>query len=202
MQERSATLSWRIPKGAVTCTIDTTAQVRLLVDDQPCTVTNGHVQLPRGATTAQLTLTATTGAAGAALLRQPISYTYASARVELPSSYAAQGFGDYAGALTYQCTVTVAHACHSWLLTIAALRGTIAISVNGHTYAPRVWSPYTFDVSDAIRIGENTIELIVTNTLAPYIAGHSPSHYTSPHQEQSGILGLITLSGYAVVSAD
>jgi hypothetical protein len=160
------------------------------------------VQLPHGATCAQLILTATAGAAGAALLRQPISYTYASAPVELPSSFAAQGFGDYAGAVTYQRMVTVTNICQTWLLTIAALRGTVAVSVNGHTYAPRVWSPYTFDVSDAIRIGENTIELIVTNTLAPYMSGHSPSHYTSAHQEQSGILGPLTLSGSAVVSAD
>jgi hypothetical protein len=179
----------------MTCAIDTAASVALVVDGNVCPVRDGIAMLPNGASQAQLTLTTQTGASGAALLRRPISYTFAPAPVYLPSSFAEQGFGDYAGAVQYRRTVTIPTSCDSWQLSLTAVRGTVAVIVNGHRFAPRVWSPYTFDVSDVIQCGENTIELIVTNTLAPYIAGHSPSHYTSTHQEQSGILGRLVLHG-------
>jgi hypothetical protein len=35
------------------------------------------------------------------------------------------------------------------------------------------------------------LKLVVTNTLAPYLAGHSPTHYAPAYQEVSGILGDI-----------
>jgi hypothetical protein len=114
----------------------------------------------------------------------------------LPADFATQGLGDYAGAVCYTRSVTVDADCTHWVLELADVRGTVAVTVNGIAQPPRVWAPYQFDVSTALRLGANTISLTVTNTLAPYMAAHSPSHYTSPHQEKSGIVGSITLSGW------
>ena len=130
------------------------------------------------------------------MLLAPIQYDYGTATVQLPADYAAQGLGDYAGAVCYTRTVIVDADCTHWLLVLADVRGTVAVAINGVAHQPRVWAPYQFDVSAALRPGVNTIAITITNTLAPYMAAHSPTHYTSPHQEVSGMVGSITLHGW------
>ena len=200
--ERATVLRWRIPRGATQMRIATSAASALIVDGQVVAPHGGSVALPPNAQSAQLTLTSVGGAAGAAMLLAPIQYDYGTATVQLPADYAAQGLGDYAGAVCYTRTFTVDADCTHWMLELTDVRGTVAVAINGVAHQPRVWAPYQFDVSVALRPGVNTIAITVTNTLAPYMAAHSPSHYTSTHQEQSGILGPITLTGYTVISAN
>lgn len=190
---RSCTLAWRLPAGATACRITTRATATLTVDGTSVPITDGWAQLPLGGGAAALTLQATAGAAGAALLDAPLQYRDAPGPVDLPQSYRALGYHDYSGAMVYTRTIDLPSCDGRWILTCAAVRGTLAVSVNGIALTPRVWSPYAFDVSAALRVGTNELTLTVTNTLAPYIAGHSPSHYTSRHQEESGILGSIRL---------
>jgi hypothetical protein len=130
------------------------------------------------------------------MLLAPIQYDYGTAPVQLPADFAAQGLGDYAGAVCYTRMVTLDSDCTHWELVLADVRGTVAIAINGVVHQPRVWAPYQYDVSEAIRRGVNMISITVTNTLAPYMAAHSPTHYTSPHQEVSGIVGSVTLRGW------
>ena len=194
--ERSTVLRWRIPRGATQMRIATNAASALIVDGQVVALHGGTAALPPTARTAELTLTAVGGAAGAAMLLAPIRYDYGTATVQLPADYAAQGLGDYAGAVCYTRMVTVDADCTHWLLVLADVRGTVAVAINGVAHQPRVWAPYQFDVSAVVRPGVNTIAITITNTLAPYMAAHSPTHYTSPHQEVSGIVGSITLHGW------
>jgi hypothetical protein len=194
--ERTTTLRWQIPRGATQIRIASSAVSALIVDGQVITLHGGTAALPPTALSAELTLTAVGGAAGAAMLLAPIQYDYGTATVQLPADYAAQGLGDYAGAVCYTRSVTVAGGCTHWVLELADVRGTVAVAINGIAHQPRVWAPYQFDVSKALRPGVNTISVTVTNTLAPYMAAHSPTHYTSPHQEVSGIVGSVTLRGW------
>lgn len=193
---RKTSLQWRIPCGATHLTITTAAQVDLTVDGEAVPVRSGIAELPTTAREALLMLSASTGAADAAMLTAPISYQWGMAECSLPENFASQGLGDYAGAVRYTRTVLIESDCAHWVLALEEVRGTVAVEVNGIVFSPRVWSPYLFDVGDAIKSGANMITLVVTNTLAPYMAAHSPTHYTSAHQEVSGILGRIELRGW------
>jgi hypothetical protein len=43
----------------------------------------------------------------------------------------------------------------------------------------------------AVQPGENTVEVLVCNTLAPYLRATSPTHYVFAGQEVSGLLGPV-----------
>jgi hypothetical protein len=79
------------------------------------------------------------------------------------------------------------------VLDLGVVRGTAEVIVNGQSVGARIWSPYQFDISEQLVVGQNQIAILVTNTLAPYLAGHSPTHYTPVHQEVSGLFGPLVL---------
>lgn len=191
---RKTTLQWRIPAGATHVRIPTHAHATLLIDGTAIPLSAGVATVPHGARDATVTLQAERGPAGAALLDAPVTYAFAErAPVSLPASFAALGLGDYSGAIRLERTVDLPEGGRGWELLLSEVRGTVAVCVNGVTLPARVWSPYRYDISALVRPGANTVVLTVTNTLAPFIAGQSPSHYTSAHQEESGILGSIVL---------
>jgi hypothetical protein len=65
--------------------------------------------------------------------------------------------------------------------------------INGKQAGVRVWSPYQFDITDLAQAGENTIDILVLNTLAPYLDAVSPTHYVRPGQKVSGLFGPVRL---------
>ncbi len=64
------------------------------------------------------------------------------------------------------------------------------VRVNGRDAGERVWAPYRLDVTDALRAGENTLEVVVTNTQANSIEGRAIS---------SGLIGPVALRPERVV---
>jgi hypothetical protein len=54
-------------------------------------------------------------------------------------------------------------------------------------------SPYRFDLSGLCVPGNNTIEVVVFNTLAPYLNAVSPTHYIFEGQTVSGIFGPVAI---------
>jgi len=197
-RQRTAQLHWRIPVSATAVTIATDATVQLQVDGAPISATNNRYLLPPAARQAQLTLTAPHGGAGAALLQAPLAYQWGDGVAILPASFADLGLGDFAGAVTFTRTLDVNHIYGQWVLDLGVVRGTAEVWVNGESVGVRIWSPYQFDISSKLVIGQNQIAILVTNTLAPYLAGHSPTHYTPAHQEVSGIFGPMVLNQYQV----
>jgi hypothetical protein len=142
---------------------------------------------------AQLTLTAQHGGAGAALLQAPLTYQWGEGFAQLPASFADLGLADFAGAVTFTRPIDIDDIRGQWVLDLGVVRGTAEIIVNGQSVGARIWSPYQFDISELLVVGQNQIAILVTNTLAPYLAGHSPTHYTPAHQEVSGIFGPLVL---------
>ena len=49
-----------------------------------------------------------------------------------------------------------------------------ALIVNGHRLAPRLWCPYTFDITDLVLPGPNEIELEVTSSAANLLGLNQP----------------------------
>lgn len=195
-QQRTAQLHWRVPVGATAVRIETDATISLVVDGQAIQSTNGDYLLPPTALQAEIMLTARHGGDGAALLRAPLTYQWGAGYAQLPASFADLGLVDFAGAVTFTRTVDIPQLAGQWLLDLGVVRGTAEVLVNGQVLGARIWSPYQFDISNYLQQGQNTITILVTNTLAPYLAGHSPTHYAPAHQEVSGVSGPIVLRQY------
>ena len=77
------------------------------------------------------------------------------------------------------------------MLALGQARGTAEVWVNGQAVGARIWSPYRFDISSAVQVGENSVEVLVCNTLAPYLWATSPTHYVFEGQEVSGLMGPV-----------
>lgn len=75
------------------------------------------------------------------------------------------------------------------------MRGTVEAKINGIRVGVRFMSPDRFEVPDGVlRMGENTIELLVTNTLVNHLSTWSPSRWWSPDQLECGVLGPVRLA--------
>ncbi|MDH2414399.1 glycosyl hydrolase [Nocardioides sp. CER19] len=76
------------------------------------------------------------------------------------------------------------------VLDLGEVHDIAQVTVNGVTLPRALWSPYTVDVTDALRAGDNAIEVRVTNTLL---------NKRSKTPPPSGLLGPVALRPQAVV---
>lgn len=73
----------------------------------------------------------------------------------------------WSGAAWYERDFTLPAATlsgRSWTLDLGAVRDVAEVEVNGTALPPRLWAPYRFDVTGALRAGANTVRVRVTNT--------------------------------------
>ncbi|GAA5074404.1 hypothetical protein HNP84_009506 [Thermocatellispora tengchongensis] len=127
-----------------------------------------------------------------AALTGPIRFTCVPSRIAL-GDWEALGLPEYSGGVRYTTRIELAERPPRASLDLGRVRGTAEVRVNGVPAGVRVCSPYAFDVSDALRAGENAIEVLVLNTLAPHLDSASPTHFVFPGQRISGLFGPVTL---------
>lgn len=192
-QKRSQSLHWRIPVGATGMRIMTDAHTTVTVDGHTLAYHDHILPIPAGAQHATMQLHATQGASGAAMLHAPVTYTWSCGVTTLPAAWHELGLADYAGAVAFETTFDWQHDMVQPVLELAQVRGTVEVWLNHVLLGARIWSPYQFVLTNALVKGTNSIKIIVTNTLAPYLAGHSPTHYAPHHQALAGVLGAITI---------
>lgn len=87
-----------------------------------------------------------------------------------------QGMPFYSGDVAYCQTFTVDQVGGTYKVCVPKWYGSVAkVSVNGKFCGPLVSQPWEVDVTDAMKKGENVVEVIVTgtlkNTLGPHHAG-------------------------------
>ena len=75
-----------------------------------------------------------------------------------------QGFPFFAGTMTVSRLFTAAHTDLA-LDFVKCGWNVVKASVNGKELPPMMWEPFTADLSDLLRIGENEISLTLTNNL-------------------------------------
>jgi hypothetical protein len=78
-------------------------------------------------------------------------------------------------------------------LDLGRLRGTVEVMVNGEPAGVRIMSPYRFEVTSLVRSGSNEFELLVFNTLSPYLTATSPTPTPAGGQNASGVFGPVRL---------
>jgi len=97
-------------------------------------------------------------------------------RVEQKLGWNQQGLPFYAVGVAYSQTFEVAQPSGKYRVTVPNWYGSVAkVSVNGKLCGHLAWQPWECDVTEAIRPGKNTVEVLVIgtlkNTLGPHHAG-------------------------------
>ena len=76
------------------------------------------------------------------------------------------------------------------VLDLGSVVATADVRVNGKRAGIRVAPPWRIDISDCVKLGENTLEVLVYNTLANHYQTIPSRYRGSP---LSGLMGPVTL---------
>ncbi len=112
--------------------------------------------------------------------------------VKLGVSWTEQGLPDYSGSAVYSAefVLSAEYVGRPVTLDLGEVRETAEVIVNGIAAGTRLWRPYTLEVGKLLREGPNTLEIIITNTLA--------NRFTE-EKLPSGLLGPVTLVPHAEI---
>jgi hypothetical protein len=129
---------------------------------------------------------------GAAFLA-PVAFACGRGQIEL-GDWSKSGLAYYSGGVKYIRRVHLDKLPKSYqvLLDLGDMRTSAEVTANGRSLGVRLAPPFTFDLTDAMRPGDNEIEVEVLNTLANYMSA-GPSKYVYSGQTVSGLLGPVTL---------
>lgn len=96
-----------------------------------------------------------------------------------------QGFPFFAGTLTVSRTFTAESTDFS-LDLVKCGWNVVQAQINGKTLPPMMWEPFTQDISELLRVGENRISLTLTNNLrnmqGPFHLAIGESHRLGPSE--------------------
>ncbi len=82
------------------------------------------------------------------------------------------GMGFFSGSARYRCTFVVDQPLPAgpiWL-NLGRVEQAAALTLNGQELGERIWRPFRFEVSDALRQGQNQLEVLVSNGLANFLS--------------------------------
>ncbi len=130
------------------------------------------------------------------ILDAPVRFEMATGVMKV-GSWEEQGLVGYSGGVRYSQTLVRGNTGQPGirtLLNLGRVRGTAEVHINGKLVGVRIWSPYTFDLTDHLRPGENALHVSVYNTLGPYMEAVSPTSFVFPGQTVSGLFGPVTLT--------
>jgi len=96
------------------------------------------------------------------------------------------GLAEFAGTLRYRTTFEIARQqglrCK---LDLGKVGDWAVVRLNGRDLGPRFWSPFVWDVTDAVRDGKNELTVEVTNSFA--------NRYTPKKRRPAGLFGRVTV---------
>lgn len=192
---RAATYRWLLPPMATRMHLPVRGAASLRVDGVDVPIADGWADLAAAAGAkreATLTVVPERGYAGGAAFSAPIAYEAGDGPIAL-GAWSEIGLGSYSGGVRYRTAFTITQAPARAVIDLGRVRGTAEVWLNGRRLGARFCSPYRFDAAGAVAAGENTLVVLVLNTLAPYLGSASPTHYIFPGQEVSGLFGPVTV---------
>ncbi|MBN8523825.1 MAG: hypothetical protein J0M02_00670 [Planctomycetes bacterium] len=183
---------WRLPPGVRQVRLPAAGTVRLWLDGRPAEVSAGVAQVDGAPQWAVAAIRPQRGRFDGAAWDGPITYELGEGAISL-GDWTRLGLANHSGTVTYVRDVELAEAQAHAVLDLGRVRGTARVSVNGVEVGARFCGPWHFTVGPQLRPGRNRIEVVVANTLAPYLRGHSPTNYAQVCQLQSGLFGPVRL---------
>lgn len=108
---------------------------------------------------------------------------------ELFSITGRDGWPRFSGRMRYRTKLCLTGGKKAGL-DLGRVGGTAKLTVNGRNLGMRICAPYRWDISEAVREGENLIEVEVANTLVHRIREHFSEYMQIA---PSGLLGPVRL---------
>jgi len=102
-------------------------------------------------------------------------------------------YPDFAGKMRYEFSFQLETIPECLCLDLGTVGEVAELKINGTDVGVRICAPYAFDISSAAKIGENSVELTVSNTLVRH--NHDSFSYFM-QIPPSGLLGDIHLNHY------
>ena len=157
---------FRLPAGAKSVRVPTDAKgLQLFADGRAVAVRGGAADLsgsvPKGPVVAALRI------AGMAALERPILVDCGEGAVGI-GNWLLIGYPDYSGIADYRVEVALPEAFRKerLVLDLGDVGCAAQVAVNGRDLGTRLWRPYMWDITDAVRSGPNAIAVTVANTAA------------------------------------
>lgn len=97
---------------------------------------------------------------------KPFVFTVDSTTNEGLDSWYTYGLQQYTGFLDYETTFQVGKVGSQVLLDLGEVKYMAEVFVNGKLVGARLWAPFQFDISEALKEGTNTIKIRVGNLIA------------------------------------
>jgi hypothetical protein len=130
------------------------------------------------------------GCYGGAALPEPIQLDCGPGQIALGDWSQLQGLSCYSGGAWYRKTVNLP-AAKNVTLDLGDLVSSAEVRVNGKAIGVRVSPPWSFDITGAVRPGDNRIEVLIHSTLANHYLT-IPTRYRG--STVAGLLGPVRLS--------
>ncbi|WP_152360133.1 hypothetical protein [Microlunatus speluncae] len=125
---------------------------------------------------------------GASVLDGPIEVEHRSAPITL-GDWRGLGLGDYSGGLSYRRTLEAGDRPRT--LDLGDLRGSVDVLLDGEPVGSAFCAPFRFTLPPTERPAE--LEIVVYNTLGPYLHAATSTTWVFPTQLSSGLYGPVTI---------
>lgn len=194
---RTERLRFAAPLGTTGLRLHTGLPVRVHVGGTAHSPMDGRVTLPGplpAGTGIVLECAAADGRRGGALLDAAVEVDTAEADLPALRSWEELGLRALGGAVRYRTTVVRPDTTARVTLDLGTVRGTAEVLLNGTLVDRLVWGPWRVEVTDALRPGGNTLEVVVRGTLAGYLDDASPTGAVAAGQVRTGLFGPVTLA--------
>jgi hypothetical protein len=196
--ERTELLRFAAPLGTVALRIPTDLDVLVVIGETEYTPVDGRVRLPHplsAGTPVLLHVGAVDGRRGGALLDRGIEVEAAEVETEL-ASWEDLGLRALGGQVRYRSSFggLDGHV----VVDLGEVRGTADVLVNGKLVDQLVWGPWRTEITEALRPGENELEVVVRGTLAGYLDDASPTQFVFAGQVRTGLFGPVQLIQHRV----
>jgi hypothetical protein len=128
-----------------------------------------------------------------AAFQAPVSFTCERGRISL-GDWSTFGLEYYSGGVKYirRFQLDDLRESDSVSLNLGDVRTSAEVKINGQSVGVRLAPPFVFDLSEAVKPGQNELEVEVFNTLANFMSA-GPSRYVYKDQTVSGLLGPASL---------
>ena len=183
--------------GTTAIRVQARGQVEAWLDGQPMTAADqGRFVAKQPAATASvvaLRVKPQTGYSGGGVLPEPVTIETDGKGLMPLGDWSQLGIlTNYSGGVRYstQITLTKEEASAKAVLDLGRVIATVEVHVNGKKVGVRVAPPWRVDVTGFLKRGENTVDVLVYNTLANHYQT-SPSPYRG--KPISGLLGPVRL---------
>lgn len=97
-----------------------------------------------------------------------------------------KGMEEFSGTQTYETTLPFKTIQRGMVLDLGEVHEIATVTVNGQVVGTKLWEPYRFDISDALQVGDNTIQIDISNT---------PANQLEKVTLTSGLIGPVKLIG-------